>query len=632
MGVPLSKATAAVTAHMYASIAPKLHNEMKASLENTMSADLNVSPEVKGFSENYLHYSNNAQDHRQYTNVGMGSGSIIILAMVLSNQITTVLISFLVLSIMFAFAHNRAMKAKEMGEGAIMAFPTQTDDIALRDEGEKEFLGHVMMNVFHIKPKDVAMYLKDSSCSGVAEYVGSMVKFQIEYLRVTYFLTSGEEAADSKSLVGSGGKDLPSHLQGLTLQELGEKLSDKISTHAQAWCKSFQTLNKVLNTGMDQVQNIFDMHGSSNQREQPVDERKMQGVLKLDSLDEATKNMISGDSQSMVAEARHFLHNVGRCNTKVAKVQGSLDRVMELQNDLDTNLLVKEAEAKAKLAKLSDEEAFLGARATNIQSAKAGKKETLKYLEQELRSCKSMLEQARSDEKRYTYWMFGALASVFENDVKLARSRVLSYSSRIRALEEQIVAAKEGRDDGVTKINTDEETNKGAIAKNMVELAACKGKVAEIEHDIKEKKNDIQRLQQEIESKLKGDGYANVQHLMSANMALNRFAQCAQVASTVQDTTTADWRDHIEEFRMLADHLVQAESLKEQTALAWRLRKVINSPRLLPMLKFIKDARAPRTLVPGPNKTFGLENESRSSQLTQPQQRKQKYTQPMIAD
>merc|ERR1712217_152072 len=107
-------------------------------------------------------------------------------------------------------------------------------------------------------------------------------------------------------------------------------------------------------------------------------------------------------------------------------------------------------------------------------------------------------------------------------------------------------------------------------------------------------------LEKKIKTQLETDGCVSVKHLLRANHVLNQFAHCAETLNEIKD---------------LADYLAEAQSFGEQKQLLWQLRKVINAKKV-PMLNFVKQARAPPTLAPGPNKTYGLEDAEPSTHHT----------------
>lgn len=590
---------------MIATFAPKLNSEMKACIENILTND-KVDPFLKAFCENYLNATNEPIDNRQYvSDVLIGGGLIAMLAMLPTGQIWGLLVMILVTCALVASVSIKQFwSVLEVGERSVLALPSCRDDDIDMVQSDK-VVSRVMTNILKIPSEDVAKFEKDPACREMADYVASVVKFQLEYRKVTYMMTGGET---TRKVSAVGGGQLPEHLQNLSLQELGERLHDQMAEFSEDWAKSFRTVHSLLNS-FEGVQALVDMHGRSNQHA-TVDEDKMRRKLKLDTFDKAIQTLTSKKAAVLVQDARVFLHNVGRLNPTIAKVHHQLEELNAIQDDV-RKLKEDNTKMERELAVKTGEEARLKTQAQNIRAAKSGKKEHLQYLQQTLDAAKANLAAARQDEKSFTYWMFGPLTEIWKNDVKLAKDKVEVYADQEASLAARIESLKDGRDKVVKDLNAEEEANIGnqhqvgkeisdlqqSIQKNKSEMSAADGKAKQLENEI--------NVQLEKDGCV--DGCVSVQHLWRANQVLNKFAHCAARASAIEKSMRANWAETLSEIKDLAEFLVETDSFKNQKQLLWQLRKVINSEKV-PVLHFIKRACAPSTLAPGPNKTYGLED------------------------
>jgi len=211
--------------------------------------------------------------------------------------------------------------------------------------------------------------------------------------------------------------------------------------------------------------------------------------------------------------------------------------------------------------------------------------------------------------------MFGARSYVWENDVKLAKEKVKTYSDEEDILTKRIGSLKNGSDEVVKALNGDEEDNIGNQRQLVEEISDLQNTIQKHESKILAQEMTANDLEKKIKTQLETDGCVSVKHLLRANHVLNQFAHCAERASAVEKSVRADWAETLNEIKDLADYLAEAQSFGEQKQLLWQLRKVINAKKV-PMLNFVKQARAPPTLAPGPNKTYGLEDAEPSTHHT----------------
>eukprot|EP00439_Symbiodinium_sp_Y106_P046492 s5168_g5.t3 len=326
MGQPLVKATAKATAfcsaQLFANVAPKLHNDMRASMDNAVHANLRVNPVAKAFCDSYL--SASSDDHSLTANVQVlsgGSVSAVVIAVVLTGQLWPLLLFMLLL-------------VAGIGVGIVWALR------ALQVRTPPEIAKAVVQDLLKV---DLEQYNKDSSVQGIIDYVVSYPRFVHEYRKLTYNMPS------DKILQRVAGEELPANLQGKSIRELAQRLRDRLQDESKKWCKSYRCINKFLTTGVQRANDLVVMQQITQgwSGRSAVDESKMKKALKLDDLEEAVK-VLAEPRQDLIKEARTLLHNIHLSNPDFHTVYSEMESLAEASRHRAQNALRLQQLQKAK--------------------------------------------------------------------------------------------------------------------------------------------------------------------------------------------------------------------------------------------------------------------------------------------
>ena len=225
--------------------------------------------------------------------------------------------------------------------------------------------------------------------------------------------------------------------------------------------------------------------------------------------------------------------------------------------------------------------AFFAVGAVKAQCCQAGFKESIAYKEKSLASFTGKLEQARNDEKNYTWWMFGNRVFVWENDVKLAKDKVQTYTQRKMELEKQIEDMKTGNVCHIKAMNEDAAKTEEEKKTHECDLKALQElldkKIAE-EKDIEKKINEATKS---LDKLVQDDSpeTASVKHLLMSQMALSELAHTASHGAETGHLVCDSWRDDLDSCVGMLEELLDAETLKEQRNMIWKIRKFATSGR-----------------------------------------------------
>merc|ERR1711862_582427 len=186
------------------------------------------------------------------------------------------------------------------------------------------------------------------------------------------------------------------------------------------------------------------------------------------------------------------------------------------------------------------------------------------------------------------------MGEVWVNDVNLAKEKVKSYSEQETLLEARISDIKGGNDRGSKSLHAEEETNIREKAQVEIDILNLQNQIDSDECKMKDAEKKSKEEENAIDAQLK-------------KKYLNDFAQCAHRACAVEKAVRCSWAEQLDEIKDLTEYLVEAETFGEQKRLMWQLRKNLNA-QTIPVLAFVKEARPPTTLAPGPNKVHVLAN------------------------
>lgn len=249
-------------------------------------------------------------------------------------------------------------------------------------------------------------------------------------------------------------------------------------------------------------------------------------------------------------------------------------------------------------ASLSGSVAELRKKKDHLEAAKQGQASHLNYLERQLADNQQKLEKARTDEKNFTWWMFGSRTYLFENDVKLAKEKVAKYTEQQAMLENRIESLKNGNDQAIRQLHNDAEQTAGLSAEHEKLVELKNEELAENIKAINDKDRQIAEVTSAIEEKLGAEGKVSFKHLMHAQLTLNQFAECADWAAGVGQAEQAEWVSELENVKDLTEYVVEAPTRKKQLQALSAFRNIVTAPNL-PIMNFIKEAKV-HTLKPTP--------------------------------
>ena len=450
MGQPLAKATAKVaaycSAHLFANVAPKFHNDMRASMDNALRANVQVNPVAKAFCDCYL--STSSDDHSVTTNIQLlsgGSVSAVVVAVVLTEQWWPLFLFVLLLvggiggGMIWAFGCKEQCDSEVLQAMAAMVPAADAmHEAALQVRTQPKLAKAVMEKLLKVDPGSIELYSKDSSVQGIIDYVVTYTKFVYEYGKMTYSMPS------AKILQKVAGQELPADLQGKSIREVAESLRDRLQDESKKWCKSYHCINKFLTTGVQRAEQLILMQqtGQDWSGRVAVEEGKMKKALKVEDLEEAVK-VLAASKQDLIREARVLVHNIHLSNPDFHDVYSEMESLVDMNGQLAEEQKTQDGLAKEK-AEAARHHAQNATRLQQLQRAKSGVQEHLEYCRDQLKRVTQQLEAARGDEKNYTWWMFGARTYMWENDVKLAKEKVETFNQQKEKLERCIEEIQNG--------------------------------------------------------------------------------------------------------------------------------------------------------------------------------------------
>jgi len=590
MALYLAKLLGSLTSKVLAHVSPQLDADMTASFDNMRAfqdedeAGPHPDPLFVAFCDCYLQ----PLPELQLILLGACSVAVVLVAIAKTYELPAFTVWLVVAPLLAAscLVYRWSTSGMKIGEDKLLPMPSPcSSDVIVSADKKREAKAHyVLKKVLRIKGEAGAAekLMADAACIGIVDYVVAMLEFLIEYKNATYYFP---EEAKSEST-----KD-PKH--GKTLAELGVDLYNQIATNIESWCDSLKTVNRSLNS-FDGVEALMEIHSCSRDAAEPVEAKKMKGKLRLGDLEGAIQTLSSTKSKELVEGARSFLHEVRSSNPKLTKVQEEMRQIEE--EDITIQSLEQQlASCKSDVVQIQGKVKELEARATNIANSKRGGEASMLYYEEELTGAKSSLADARADEKRYTYWMFGPFESVWKNDVELAKKKVSTYTSKVAELEDLISKMKSGDSDVATRLNAEEESN----ARELEEARGNAKMKQAAEETVQKKQDAAKERRTALFDKIKGtvdkEGYASAKHFLAANKAMNKVADCVSRAAVENRASRAEWVRSLMDVKDLLDYVVRADSLKEQKMLLWKLRKTCASNKV-PILQLIRDSRVPATL------------------------------------
>lgn len=611
MGGLFAKASAEVFARVSATLLanfnPKLHNEIKTNLENTMTntanADIDVNTHLtcKLFSDGYIHANTSGNIY-----LG-GSVGMLLLAMILTGNIRFFLALLFLLLMVALGSIAFAVRVQDQLMEACQAPEKKCSALLVADPN----MASALIEKF-LKVKDPhKKFANDADCVAVTQLMHGIVRFQLEYHKVSYFLPADK---DSKPLQEIAGEAVPEEFKKLTLRQAGERINGKMCKIGQDFCKSYHGFRRLMTKSLTLLEHHIELHSQMDSK-LPINEDKVKRILNVDELKGFTE-VITADTSNLLEEASFFLDNVYRDNKLQGDAQALIDDVMKCERELDQ--LFKDLQGKEdEYANLQGQKTRLEEKKQHIQKAQEGVEDSISYYKQRRCDVSKALEAAVKDEKSYTFWMFGVRAFVWENDVKLAQDKIKRFTSERDGLDETIHALNMGGDQKVAAINKDMETTVG-------ELSALKERIEYIQADIRSIKakasnraKHVQNQKAKLASIMDQEGMMSVIHLFIAQKALNSFAQTSKSDAATADAFSSGWKHDIKAVVAMVEDIVDAPSLKEQRDVLWKLRQILSREKI-PLFAMIQKTATSFTLTPDArayDKYWCVEEEFRHSVL-----------------
>lgn len=248
-------------------------------------------------------------------------------------------------------------------------------------------------------------------------------------------------------------------------------------------------------------------------------------------------------------------------------------------------------------SKLQGECAGLVKQKELVEEGKTGAKQTMQYLENELKAVEGRLCDATRDEKNYTWWMFGSSSYVWQNDVALAKQKVSRFGEQKAKLEKDIADMKSGAaepvkllNDKLTQITTKHTTTQEQLKAMDADLKKECEEAEELEKKVAEDKKKVEDLVQ-------GEGKKSVKHLLLARQALNDFAHSATAGADTAGSVWQDWSSELLAITGYFEEIMDAETLQMQQKAVWKIKQILGRNKI-PLLSMIQQAKR-FSLTPG---------------------------------
>lgn len=619
---------AQLSAVLLANLNPKLHRDIKTSLENSSSSaavdvDSMMEKSFAAFCHSYIDAGSKFKPFIE------GSIGMLLLAIALLSNSRFIIVSIctLIFGCLWCVSFTHTMK--EYAENRLK-MPDKCDQVIVYDkdqENSKSVIRHVL------KLDNPEQFTRDADCVALAQMMGSMVRFQLEHYKVSYFMDDDEkpDGSGKKTLVAVAGKHMPEGLAELSVRELGERLSERVSKMGQDFCQAYFQLRRLLTKDIVFIQNQIEIREALKNSE-PLDEDKLKKRLKLDEVRKATR-LIAADHSGIVEEAQLFLHNVYRSS----KLSSQVDAIMEEINDHEKKFdekIVSIQTMQLEEAKLMGALACFKKKKDNMKSARGGMQELLGYYEKQLARVNQDIEKAAADEKNYTWWMYGFRTHVWENDVALAKAKIKRYGDEKVELERLIGDIKSHKADHVQTLDKEMEQIEEKTQRKTTDLENLRHNLVSKEKEAKALEQTITNLKAKVESIVQGEGKESVKHLFLARQALNDFAHVAKASAALSTMTIADWQQDLLAIIDQVEDVLEAPSLKDQKTMLWKFQKILSREKI-PVVAMIQKTNAKFTLTPNPElytKYFDVHSEVNVSVEKRIEDSRKKCEQKALAD
>jgi len=560
--------SASVSASVLATIAPKLHSQIKlhSDMLSHNSLDVQVNPMLNAFAGAFASHSN---DHSTRITYGVPPLLVLLMGMMMSGQgymAAGLALPIVLVGIVVGWL-TISLYGVECG-------PPPHVSVAVSEmpasEGEK--LQRVMKGFLGLSNKFSKKVENEGDCVAMTQYITSAVHFHIKYARVMDYVVSE------------------------TMRVQAESLNDEMQEHNQTWCESFKALNALLSKGPQKLLNLCDMHRSSSKRREPIEEKKIKRIVDVSKVEEAVEKLASKDSEKLIKKSREFLKLVQRGNPATKYLEKDFEEHERLDQE-KIEQRKKVHDCKEEIAETRGLIAGLSKKVEQCSEARSGSGSHTKYLEHSLTDVQNKLDKAVADEKSFTWWMFGSRVYMYQNDVALAKEKIANYTRQQEELERRIASLKNGSDDAIKIMHMEAEKSAKDLKTAQERLGNQDIKLAQEQRELSDLETNIKDCLTRINKKLVDENRASVKHMLEASIAINSFAQQAVSAASVARTGSRGWKDTFAQIKDIVEYIEDAEDFKEQETLVYKFKKIIEADQV-PAWQFIRESRPPMTLIP----------------------------------
>lgn len=203
------------------------------------------------------------------------------------------------------------------------------------------------------------------------------------------------------------------------------------------------------------------------------------------------------------------------------------------------------AALKQQLIEANRDKVFAEASNKAYKEVKDSGKDMESRLKEMIRQKDQDLQAAEKRVRDYTFKMWGRWVGMWENDVKLAKEEVGDIKKEIALLEVRLTQHKDNMSEA-SKVKDGEfkEGDMGAFTEARVRQTADVVKAIEVEHtkaldDLKEAENDLGKLMQRLEDKLKEEGVSSLNELEVIKKITGRITQDNLILEGITQVSTS---------------------------------------------------------------------------------------------
>jgi len=458
----------------------------------------------------------------------------------------------------------------------IVAFPSRFSTMAvqqLQSAGtmmvhQEQFTVAALQPFNHVLSDDVK---SDAEVLKMLQYAYHMANFSHKHLEVQKFM---DAKTASTKIVALGGVDLPTSYSALTLQQLGERLDDQFGTAGRNFCKAFCEVQKVMcGHYWSRLEALFDMSETCDSGKLNLQE--ISDVLPVNEVAKASASLCAGQEEILVASKLLF-GNVNRLQHKGGTAQYLAKGLEDVSTEIET-LENKAHETKLKVGELRGELEGNIAMEKAFAACEGRKQDLLDALKVELKAVEGKLKTAEQQEHDYNYRCYGPFKWVWENDVKLAKEKVIRYKEQVDRLKEQIKVASEAAGD------MDLATQRTQVLKTRVhtqeQITAQEQVLDRIRGKITAGEKQQARIQTKLELLLKEEGKESCEQLLDAMAAIRSVGETSVSARNTGEVMVTGWVKDLEFLAMSLSWLARkCKTIDSQRSCLRRLQQWADEP------------------------------------------------------